>query len=129
MSRVEHKLVPPLLVVLACANLLSLDVAHNHRPHFAGEAATVSTSCEHGCQHAVPRTADQQPLAPHSDSPCQDDDCIACRYLAQLQVVQTCPASELEAEHVEATVVTVCVTASSPVILGHHSRAPPSRVA
>jgi hypothetical protein len=129
MLRVRHKLVPLLLAVLGGANLLSLDLGHNHRPHSVAGRDANSSPCLHGCQHAHPQPAQQQQGTPLPDFPCQDDDCVACRYLAQLQVVQITLTSDFEAEHVEPTVAVAPVLTPCPLVLCHHSRAPPCRIA
>ncbi len=130
MFRNKHKLIHVLLAVVACANLLSVDLGHNHRPDSRSDSNVSAMQCSHAChEHAIADAAQHGQETPRPEQPCHDDDCVACRYLAQLQVVQICLSSEVEAERVETISPRAPSFTPAPVVLCHHSRAPPHQVA
>ena len=131
MFRNKHKLVHVLLAVVACANLLSIDFGHNHRPGSRNDSIASSTTCAHSYhEHSHEDAAERGQETPRPEQPCHDDECVACRYLAQLQVVQICLSSEIEAELVETTFSSVPSFTPAPVVLCHHSlrSSVPSRI-
>ena len=126
MPRVRYKLIHLLLAVISCANLLSVDLGHNHQLGCRPASFASRSQCLDAChvgqyQHeSKERHDDSQP-----EQPCHDDDCVACRFLAQFQIAQVCFQAQIQLEQVEAVASLVPIFIPATLAVYHHCRALP----
>jgi len=111
-----------LLTAVMAANTILVGAAHIHGRHAEGAAhLEEGHRCSHGHVHRSPNDQNDEP----APSPNQDDDCAACRYLAQSVSPDLIETKFATIELVANVSPSFAAALDVPLLLYHRSRAPP----